>query len=381
MANTDPIAQCGDSDSDSGSKWRNWRRSQFWYEVPGLRDIPDYRAPASYPWEKLKKKNKETLYFLIVRDKSWSKLSEKQRTSRCNPQCWTRSESIADSRCLETVADAQPQKLCSSAEVLRVRLEMHKCFEEGVSLHRLFESKAKKEELRFQNVNDEPYMLFVSRCQRESTIFSYPHVFPKLNEVEPLISCKWVKPSTLEGDKQYLEFFPKLIQAAEYGETKDNVLAKAIVLATKLFPKMLYFQIDIAVQDCIELKKNEERMKQRYDLYYFTVCEIVLNGKDLKSVLDDIRDGYTGLPYDLTEFGSYNTDTWEGVIADIVDHIVTHLRSQRECLYKDWVFDKVDKHVAEFVYETLNKQLGPRCHLYVDFLKKKIKVAQDLGLL
>jgi hypothetical protein len=37
------------------------------------------------------------------------------------------------------------------------------------------------------------------------------------------------------------------MQATKFGETKDHVLAKAIVLARKLFQKMLPFQIDIAV--------------------------------------------------------------------------------------------------------------------------------------
>jgi hypothetical protein len=58
------------------------------------------------------------------------------------------------------------------------------------------------------------------------------------------------------------------MEATEYGQTKDHVLAKAIVLARKSFQKMLFFQIDIAVEDCMKLLEYEERMNQRYYLYY-----------------------------------------------------------------------------------------------------------------
>jgi hypothetical protein len=49
---------------------------------------------------------------------------------------------------------------------------------------------------------------------------------------------------------------------------KDHVLAKAIVLARKSFQKMLFFQIDIAVEDCMKLLEYEEGMNQCYYLYY-----------------------------------------------------------------------------------------------------------------
>jgi hypothetical protein len=134
---------------------------------------------------------------------------------------------------------------------------------------------------------------------------------------DPIVSSEWVKPTTLEGDKEYLQFFPQLMEVAKYGETKDHVLAKAIVLARKSFQKMLRFQLDIAVHDCKELMKNEEAIKRRYNLYYFAVSEIVLNKMDFKSVLKSIRDGDSGLPYGLTEF-TFCTDLWDGIIAEIV---------------------------------------------------------------
>jgi len=107
------------------------------------------------------------------------------------------------------------------------------------------------------------------------------------------------------------------MQATKFGETKDHVLSKAIVLARKSFQKMLWFQIDIAVQDCMELMKSEEAKKRRYDLYYFAVSEIVLNKMEYESVLKCIRDGDSGLPYGLTEF-AYHTYLWDGQIAEIV---------------------------------------------------------------
>uniref|UniRef100_A0A0A9DYR9 Uncharacterized protein n=1 Tax=Arundo donax TaxID=35708 RepID=A0A0A9DYR9_ARUDO len=86
----------------------------------------------------------------------------------------------------ERVVDAQPQSLCSSAEVLRVRMEMHKCFEKGVSCRCLFKSKANKEELPILNgAGNEPYWRYADRYRRESTMPapSYAHVFPKLSAV------------------------------------------------------------------------------------------------------------------------------------------------------------------------------------------------------
>jgi hypothetical protein len=40
---------------------------------------------------------------------------------------------------------------------------------------------------------------------------------------DSIVSSEWVKPTTLEGDKEYLQFFPQLMEVAKYGETKDHV--------------------------------------------------------------------------------------------------------------------------------------------------------------
>jgi len=108
---------------------------------------------------------------------------------------------------------------------------------------------------------------------------------------DPIVSCKWLRPTTFEGDEQYLQFFPLLVQATEYGETKDHVVAKATVIARKSFQKMLRFQIDIAVEDCMDFLRIDEAMKRRYNLYYFAVSEIILNGKDSLLHKRFFRDG------------------------------------------------------------------------------------------
>lgn len=113
-----------------------------------------------------------------------------------------------------------------------------------------------------------------------------------------------------------------LMEVTEYGHTRDHVLAKGIVLARKLFQKILFFQISTAVQDCMKLLEYEERMKQRYDIYYSIVSQIVLNGKDCKDLINSIKAGESGLPYNLTEFGAHDMHVWESVIANIVSETI-----------------------------------------------------------
>ncbi|CAO2039214.1 unnamed protein product [Urochloa humidicola] len=383
-SNADRFGHYGDSDSDdSYSKLDNWRKSMFSYESPELRDIPDYRV-LPYPWEedderKGKGKDKdgkeeEGALFLKVTE-SWSDLSDEHRKwGRWGelPEMVRRKSASDLSSCLESVADEQQQPLCTSAEVLKVRMEMHECYEKGISYHRLFKSEANRDELFFHNANDELYIIYVRRCQHDPRMTSYAHVFPDLNDTDPQISCEWVKPTTLEGDKQYLQFFPQLLQAAKFGETKDHVFAKAIVLARKSFQKMLRFQIDIAVEDCMEFMKTEEAIHQRHDLYYFAVTEIVLNKMEFQSVLKSIRNGDSGLPYGLTEFDPSQADCWDGRIADIVDHLVNYFNNKRQRgMYKEWVCEEVNWEVAKIVCEAVDALVPTPCNLYVRFLRKK----------
>ena len=103
----------------------------------------------------------------------------------------TSAAAAASSSCPEGVADAQQQPLCTSAEVIKVRMEMHECYEKGTSYDCLFESKANRDELFFHNDYDEPYMIYVIRCQRELRVPPYAHVFPGLNDT--VLLCDFVK--------------------------------------------------------------------------------------------------------------------------------------------------------------------------------------------
>ncbi|CAL4887336.1 unnamed protein product [Urochloa decumbens] len=382
-SNADLFGRFGDSDSDSDSDYSTLysrRKSMFWYESPNWRDIPDYRV-LPYPWGEEEEEGKD----YVVTDTTCSDLSdEHRRRGRWGelPEMVRRKSAADLSACLETVADEQQQSLCTSAEVLKVRMEMHECYEKGISYRRLFKSEANRDELFFHNADDELYVIYVIRCQREPRVTSYAHVFPDLDGTDPQISCEWAKPTTLEGDKQCLQFFPQLMEAAKFGETKDHVFAKAIVLTRKSFQKMLRFQIDFAVQDCMELMKTEEEIHRRYDLYYFAVTEIVLNKMEFKSVLKSIRNGDSGLPYDLTEFAPSQADRRDGHIADIVDHLVNYFNSQRQCgMYQEWVCEEVDWEVARIVCETVDALVPSPCDLYVRFLRKKMTIARELGLL
>jgi len=211
-SNTDLSGRSGDVDSDSESKWKSWRKSLFWYENPELRDGPDYDV-LPYPWEeeeewKGKDKDGEEgrgrdkeeggALFLKVTGTTWSELSDERRkrgrweehpgmvSSRT-----TSAAAAASSSCPEGVADAQQQPLCTSAEVIKVRMEMHECYEKGTSYDCLFESKANRDELFFHNDYDEPYMIYVIRCQRELRVPPYAHVFPGLNDT--VLLCDFVK--------------------------------------------------------------------------------------------------------------------------------------------------------------------------------------------
>ncbi len=98
------------------------------------------------------------------------------------------------------------------------------------------------------------------------------------------------------------------MDTVECGNTEDTVLAKAITIATQSYQKMLYFQIEAAVQDCLELLKEMERMNDRYDFYHFIASEILFNNKSYEDVLKLIRDGHVELHYTLKEFSTPHAD-------------------------------------------------------------------------
>uniref|UniRef100_A0A0A9BBA9 Uncharacterized protein n=1 Tax=Arundo donax TaxID=35708 RepID=A0A0A9BBA9_ARUDO len=51
-------------------------------------------------------------------------------------------------------------------------------------------------------------------------------------------------------------------------------------------------------------------------------------------------------------------------------------------LHNEWVFEKVDRGVADFVIKTVDEQFrSSRRDLYMHLLEEKISIAQNLGLL
>jgi hypothetical protein len=86
--------------------------------------------------------------------------------------------------------------------------------------------------------------------------------------------------------------------------TKDRVLAKAITIANKGFRKILYFQIELAVGDCMMLVEAKEKFEQRCNLYAYIASEIYFQKQTYESVIERIVTGQEVLPYELTELGS-----------------------------------------------------------------------------
>lgn len=133
----------------------------FPYEIPGTRQITDY-TKSPYPWEKGEEegaggreieKEEEGVLFLKVILKPWSHISDnkRKREGRWDEHPTMRmvgSKMTAASSLPETVVDSCPDTVdslmypCSSDEVLSVRVEMHECFEKGISCRSLFKSKA-----------------------------------------------------------------------------------------------------------------------------------------------------------------------------------------------------------------------------------------------
>lgn len=130
--------------------------------------------------------------------------------------------------------------------------------------------------------------------------------------------CNYIEPTTLEGDLQYIDFFDKLMESARYRETKDGVLAKAIVIANKFFQKMLFFQIRIAVDEYLQLMHHLEKMAQRHKLYYYIVHEELIEKKERKAIFKHIQEGRVRLFYDLTEFAALELEDCEYTVQDTV---------------------------------------------------------------
>jgi hypothetical protein len=89
------------------------------------------------------------------------------------------------------------------------------------------------------------------------------------------------------------------MEEAEYTNSKDRLLAKAIAIANKGFQKMLYFQIEIVVKDCRMILEHREKMEQTCYLYGYIATEIYFKKQKYESVLERILNGHVVVRYEL----------------------------------------------------------------------------------
>lgn len=98
------------------------------------------------------------------------------------------------------------------------------------------------------------------------------------------------------------------------------VFARAITIARSGFKKMLFFQLKIAVDQCLELMLRGEKMWQRKQLYYHIVHETVLKNKKREDVIKRIQEGQVQLFYDLIEFARLDVDDYKDMVEDTVKY-------------------------------------------------------------
>nr|XP_051185242.1 uncharacterized protein LOC127299335 isoform X3 [Lolium perenne]XP_051185243.1 uncharacterized protein LOC127299335 isoform X4 [Lolium perenne] len=245
---------------------------------------------------------------------------------------------------------------------------------DGASIPRycLFKSEANTQELLLGFPLKIPYIIYAGRCNLKLQGYKlrYADLFPSFHKW----NYTWVRPTTYEGDDQYVYFFRELLAEAEYTNTKDRVLAKAIAIANKAFRKMLYFQIELAVGDCMMLLEEKEKFQQRCNLYGYVASEIYFKNQKYESVLERVKHGHEGLCYELTEFGrdANEDDAWE--MRAFVDHLVRSApielpsTTRSNHVYKKWVSEQI------------TVQFDSYFHLYLNYLVEKINMAQDLDL-
>uniref|UniRef100_A0A453MGF4 Uncharacterized protein n=1 Tax=Aegilops tauschii subsp. strangulata TaxID=200361 RepID=A0A453MGF4_AEGTS len=263
-----------------------------------------------------------------------------------------------------------PQPLFTSDEVLRVRLDMYHLKESQNSEESLFNCQAAKEELRADFTRTMTYYYHAIRDGIKAK--SYSHFFHQFTGEYSSPCCNYIEPTTLDGDLQYIEFFDKLMESARYRETRDGVLAKAIVMANKLFNKMLFFQIKIAVDECLQLMEHLEKMGQRHQLYYYVVHELLIKRKDRQDIIDQIREEKVQLVYDLTEFAGLDLEDCESTVQDTVDHLIdlTGAKSPPKKSIKDGTYKRI-------ICNEVDKLFPGDIELYTYFLKKKMETAEE----
>ncbi|KAE8797574.1 hypothetical protein D1007_27227 [Hordeum vulgare] len=99
------------------------------------------------------------------------------------------------------------------------------------------------------------------------------------------------------------------------------VFARSIAIARNGFTKVLFFQIKIVVDQCLELMLRGEKMWQRKQLYYHIVHETVLKNKKREDVIKRIQEGQVQIFYDLIEFARLDVDDYKDMVEDTLDHL------------------------------------------------------------
>ena len=81
---------------------------------------------------------------------------------------------------------------------------------------------------------------------------------------------------------------------------------------------MLFFQIKIGVDQCLELMLRGEKMWQRKELYYHIVYETVFGNNKREDVIKHIQEGQVQLFYDLIEFARLDEDDYKVIVEETV---------------------------------------------------------------
>lgn len=305
------------------------------------------------------------------------------RANSSNSECWglddkapTYSSSpardVSQEHQLQVEDQLQVEEHQFHVEEHLVRLDMWEKDAANIPRWGLFNCEANINDLLLESPLEIPYYIYAGRCNLnlEGYKLRYADLFPDFHSW----SSSWVRPTTYKGDSQYVNFWSELMEEVEYTNTKDRVLAKAIAIANKSFRKMLYFQIELAVKDCMMLLEHDKKMEQTCHLYGYIASEIYFKKQQYESVLERIMNGHEVLRYELTELGrdANEDDAWE--MREFVDHLV---RSTPIELPHATRFDDEYK---KWVYKQLNLQTRYDFDLYVNYLVEKLNTAQDLDL-
>ena len=81
---------------------------------------------------------------------------------------------------------------------------------------------------------------------------------------------------------------------------------------------MLFLQIEIAVDECLQLVEHLEKMSQRHELYYYIMHQVLVGKEQSEAVIEQIREGKVQLLHDLTEFAALDIAEFQYIVQDTV---------------------------------------------------------------